>query len=775
MQRRLATPWLLAAALLSGSASVVAAQQEIAQAAEKQEETAEPAESKKREAPKTTTRIDEVVIEAKRPLSAASSDEIRARDYELRPHATMMETLNNIPGLVVAQHQGGGKAPQWLVRGFDADHGTDVAISVDGLPVNFVTHAHGQGYADLNFIIPETVERFTLRKGPYFTDVGDFGNAGAINFVTIDEAPENFGLAQGGSFDTQRYVVMASPRLSWAKNVTAAQAYFTNGPFHNPQHYARYNFFNKFTLNPTPDHKLSTSVGVYSGDWDGSGQIPLRVVQAGYLQLYPNDPSITEPFDRFDSIDPTEGGKSDRENLDVHYAYTPTAEDEVTLQAYGSRYKLKLYSDFTFFKDTGLRFIETDAGVVDVYGTDVPGATYVPGDAIEQNDQRLLYGMKARYTRYWSLADMPQQTQLGLENRNDSIHVALYRQVRRQRFFTVNKIHVEERSLSTFLQQQVFFGDWLRIEAGLRGDIFFFDGRNELPAQAPDPNFDAVVISGNETDSIVSPKVNVVLTPTQNTDIYLNFGEGFHSNDARNVLLSKANPDLVGGTASALAQSLGYELGARTRQFDRLDVAAAIWLLDLESELVFSGDGGNQETGAGGSFEPSGPTRRWGIDFEARYQITDWLFADYDLSYADPRFRITGEAIPLAPTLLMNGGFTAQFPNGFSAGLRMRYLDDRPANEDRTLTARGYFLMDLLAKYRWRNVEASIAFLNITDTDWREAQFSDTSCVVGETGTNSSGCFRQPGKQGTHEEPPADIHFTPGNPFGVRAGLTLFF
>lgn len=237
----------------------------------------------------------------------------------------------------------------------------------------------------------------------------------------------------------------------------------------------------------------------------------------------------------------------------------------------------------------------------------------------------------------------------------------------------------------------------------------------------------------------------------------------------------KANPNQAGDTASALAQSLGYELGTRTRQFDRLDLAASLWLLDLESELVFSGDGGNQETGAGGNFLPSGPTRRWGIDFETRYQITDWLFADYDLSYADPRFRVTGEAIPLAPTLLMNGGFTIELARGFSAALRMRYLDDRQAIEDRSLTAPGYFLMDLLAKYRWKNVEASIAFLSITDTDWREAQFADTSCVVGETGTNSNGCLRQPGKQGTHDDPPDDVHFTPGNPFGVRGGLTVFF
>ncbi len=196
--------------------------------------------------------------------------------------------------------------------------------------------------------------------------------------------------------------------------------------------------------------------------------------------------------------------------------------------------------------------------------------------------------------------------------------------------------------------------------------------------------------------------------------------------------------------------------------------------LDLDSELVFSGDAGNQETGAGGSFEPAGKTRRYGVDFETRYEITDWLYADYDLSYAHAEFT-NGDAIPLAPTLLMNGGLTAQFQNGFSAALRVRYLDDRPATEDRSLTARGYTLLDLLAKYRWRNVEASVAILNLTNTDWREAQFADTTCLRGEVGV-VAGCSAKPGKQNGHaQDPPADLHFTPGNPIGVRGGIKVYF
>jgi outer membrane receptor protein involved in Fe transport len=725
--------------------------------------------------------LKEVVVEATRPLSAASSDEIRARDYEMRPHATTQEILNNVPGLVVAQHQGGGKATQYLIRGFDADHGTDFAVFVDDLPVNLVSHAHGQGYADLNFLIPETVDHLQLYKGPYFAQFGDFANAGALNIVTKDEVPESYGRAEGGSFDTQRYVAVASPKLSWVKSLLAAQAYFTNGPFVNPQHYARYNVFTKFTLTPTPESKINLSGSVYDGNWDGSGQIPLRVVSQGFY-ADPALPGGGRPFGRFDSIDPSEGGGSDRENLNLHYTYTPTDQDTWWVQMYASRYKLQLFSDFTFFKDSGLRFIGANGTVIDTCrGMAMctapinPTSSYIPGDGIEQNDQRQLYGARARYTRFWALGNVALQSQIGVETRNDEISLGLHRQVRRQRFFTVNELNVHESSVSGYIQHQIFLTDWIRIEAGLRGDVFFVDGENRLPAQGSDPNFEPQRIAGNTMASIVSPKANVIITPVASTDLYFNFGEGFHSNDARDALTAKANPAEAGDVSSLLVKSIGYEMGARTRQFDRLDAAAALWLLDLDSELVFSGDAGGQETGAGGNFQPSGPTRRWGVDFETRYRFTDWLFMDYDLTWADPRFK-NGDAIPLAPTLLMNGGLTTEFSNGFSAALRVRFLDDRPAIEDRSLTARGYTLLDLIGKYRWHNVEASLALLNLTDTDWREAQFSDTTCVRGEVGS-LSGCSARPGQQNdpNRVDPAPDIHFTPGNPFGVRGGLTVFF
>ncbi len=282
------------------------------------------------------TRLEELTVTERRPTQAASSETIRARDLELRPHTTTQEILNNLPGLVAGQHAGGGKAMQYFLRGFDNDHGTDIALFVDGVPVSMISHAHGQGYADLNFLIPETVERVELFKGPYFVQWGDLANSGAVNFITKENAAENSIQALGGFFNTMRYTGVVSPKIGPVQSLLAAEVYFSDGPYKRPENYSRYNFFGKFTLAPTPESKLSFWFSAHDGHWDASGQIPLREVHARRL-------------DRFGSLDPSEGGKSDRQNVNLVYTYTPSAQESWLVQLYGSRYKLKLFSNFTFF------------------------------------------------------------------------------------------------------------------------------------------------------------------------------------------------------------------------------------------------------------------------------------------------------------------------------------------------------------------------------------------------------------------------------------------
>ena len=658
----------------------------------------------------STKQLPQITVTERRPISAATESRVREKDFAVRPHNTASEMLNNLPGFVAGQHAGGGKARQYFLRGFDNDHGTDVAISVDGIPVNMVSHAHGQGYADLNFLIPEVVESIDYRKGPYFADAGNFANSGAVNFITKEDTAHNSLRAVGGSFNTMRYVGILSPRLGPVQSLVANEVYFTDGPFKHGENFVKYNFFGKFTLKPSPTSKLSLWTSLYTGDWDASGQIPLRAVRSGRL-------------DRFGSLDPTEGGRSDRENLNLIYTANPNPEESWFVQLYFSRYRLRMFSNFTFFSGDP-----------------------VQGDGIEQLDSRVLFGGRAHYHRLWTLGSLPLESTIGFETRNDNTDVGLFRQQRRQRFVTTQKAEIWENAFSGYTQHELFIREWLRFIVGLRGDVFVFDVDDRSPREA--------------TDGIVSPKASLIMSPFINpaslwhqTDLFLNFGMGYHSNDAR---------DAVQPGGSGLARSTGAEIGARTRLYNRVELASSLWWLDLGSELVFVGDEGTTEQ--------RGPTRRWGVDFEIRAEVLPWLLLDYDLTYSDPRFRITGEAIPLAPTLLMNGGLTAYPIENFSAALRVHFLDDRAANEDRSVTARGYTLIDLLVRYRWRNIEVSLDVLNLADTNWRETQFATDSCLRHEVGRDRRCPINDGGGPGI-----SDTNIVSGYGINVRSGLTLFF
>jgi hypothetical protein len=714
-------------------------------------EAAEPYESPP--AASAATRLGEVVVEADKPSSAASSDEIAATTYAARPHDTLQEVLNNVPGLVVRQHQGGGKAPQYLLRGFNADHGTDFLVSVDGVPVNLPSHAHGQGYSDPNFVIPETIETLQLRKGPYFPELGDFATAGALNLVTREEFPESFVTAEIGQFGRYRSVIGTSSRIGPVRTLLAGQASFSGGPFDNEENLRRYNGFLKLTYEPAPTAKLIASGSLYAADWDASGQIPQREVSAGRL-------------DRFGAIDPSEGGRTEREVIDLDYTSRPTAADEWTAKAWLQRYRLALFSNFTFFQSSVFPVAPGDLAAFPT------GFALDPrGDGIAQDDSRLVYGGQARYRRHWSLGDVPAASSLGIQLRFDDIDVALHRQSQRRRYFTISRERVRERAYGAYLAQEVFPTEWLRFEGGLRGDVFTFAARSRLlarqsrrvparfiPSRPRNTNLRAFPVDGSASDAIVSPKANLVISAVPRSEVYLNFGRGFHSNDARGVIQG-------GDAAEALVPALGAEVGARTRPHEGLDLAAAVWWLDLDSEIVFCGDCGTIE-GNPQNFSAGPASRRWGVDFELRWQFARWLTADFDLAWAHPRFR-NGDRIPVAPELFMNGGLTATLPNGLELGLRTKFLDDRPGIEDDSVPARGFLITDLIGRYRWRNLEAEIDVLNLFDFDWQEAVFVDTSCTRREAARAAAA--------GRACASGNDVHFTPGDPLGVRGRVTVFF
>ncbi|MFY0568700.1 TonB-dependent receptor [Archangium lansingense] len=665
----------------------------------------------------------QTTVTARRPFTAASSSTVRDQDFLLRPHPRPADILQVVPGFYVVQHAGGGKANQYFLRGFDADHGTDVALSVDGVPVNMVSHGHGQGYADLNWVIPELIERVEVRKGPYFAQDGDFATAGAVNLVTRRDFETSQLTLGGGSFNTWRGLFVAAPDVEGWSPVVAGQVYGTNGPFLNPEKLQRYSLFTKVTRQLSDTSTLALTLTSYGSGWNASGQIPLREVNAGRL-------------DRFGTLNDSEGGNSQRHSAYATWRTLVGDDGEVNVMAYAVQYRLSLYSDFTFFSRDP-----------------------VNGDMIEQNDQRTLLGFNASYRFRRKLGGITFDTTLGTQLRSDSIENGLSYDRARERLETVVDASVREGSLGLYAQEDITFTPWLRAVLGLRADSFGFDVEDHLEDQTTT----GTQTSGVEQAARVSPKASLVFTPLPDTDVYVNYGHGFHSNDARGVVR-------LTDPVTPLTRARGYELGARTRLFDRLDLAGSVFRLDLDSELVWVGDEGTTEA--------RGATRREGLEAEARLKVLPWLFADADLTLTRATYvenAGNGDAVALAPTLILSGGVSARHPSGFYGRLGVLHLGDRPATEDRFITAEGFTRVDATLGYRGSFYEVNLSVQNLLNTHWREAQFANVSRLQSETGPESCPVGTRPSGEADAFEGCEDLHFTPGAPFNAQASVSFFF
>ena len=639
--------------------------------------------------------FDEVTVTGTQNLSAASSGILRAIDFELRPRQSAQEMLRLVPGLVIAQHAGGGKAEQIFLRGFDADHGTDINLSVDGVPVNMVSHGHGQGYADLHFIIPEVVKGIEVYKGPYFAEFGDLATAGSARFATRDALESNLLGVEGGMFGTYRYLTMLNlPFSSGATNsYAAAEFYHTDGYFDTPIRFNRYNLFAKVRSHVSDEGVLDIWASGFGSGWDASGQIPQRAVDEGII-------------DRFGSIDPTEGGNTQRQNLSMTYLGTGGNTSTLLLQVYLMKYQFRLFSNFTFF--------DVDS---------------VNGDGIEQDDHRTVLGARSEYTANHLLAGLRATTLFGSGFRTDDIAVQLWHQRHRERLENRADALVNQKNMSLYITEDVRFTDAIRLQLGLRGDYFVFD--------VDDLRRDSMDISGYTQQTILNPKANLVISPSVQFDVFLNFGGGFHSNDARVVVTPTPDP--------TLARAWGAETGVRWSPARNLTFSGSLWGLDLQNEFVYVGDEGTTEA--------SGRTRRIGVDLEARWQIVDWLFADADLNLARGRFRDLQDGenlIPLAPTVTSTGGLTLRQPGGIEASLRYRHVGSRPANEEGSVEAKGSFVVDATAAYSFGNYRLQITGENLFNVEWNEAQFDTQSRLQGEP------------------VPVSELHFTPGTPFNLR-------
>ncbi len=670
-----------------------------------QETSGSPSQSSQASEPPSSSKPVEVYVWEQLPVSTASEESIRRLDFELRPTTTPSDILRLVPGLFVSQHQGGGKADQIFVRGFDADHGTDVAIFVDGIPVNFPSHGHGQGYADLHWLIPETVDHVEVYKGPYFVQFGDFDTAAAVNIVTKRRDKDTSGTITGGSYSQQRYLsILSPPEGTPLTPFIAFEAYHDQGPYKNPENFNRFNVFTKLTLLSTATSNLSFLGTFFKSYWNASGEIPLREVEAGLLGW-------------FDAIDPSEGGKTERQNLNLVYNYAD-ANQSLNAQVWTTWYNFQLWSNFTFFLNDP-----------------------VNGDEIEQTDKRFAGGSYLNYRRHYTLFNIPTETLMGFSSRTDSARVGLFHDVKRQRLSTTTDSFVNQTNLAWYAQQEFRPNSWFRTQIGVRFDKFFFDVAND-----GDPADPANRISGKAEGFIANPKLNFILSPfsdnswVRGSNIYLNFGGGYHSNDARDVVSSTGQP--------VLPRALGGEVGFRTQLFERLNFAVDYWRLHLASELVWAGDDGTTEV--------KEATQRQGVEGEFRYQILEWLSADLDISYTWAKFVKTGDAVPLAPRFVAYGGFNVRFPWGLEGRMQMNSVGPRWGDENRVSNIQGYTILDMLLKYKWRRYEFLFAITNLTNTKWKAAQFYHESRLPGEPpgGVN-------------------DIHFTPGGPLTIQAGMTV--
>ena len=649
--------------------------------------------------------LPEVEVSADRPVAASSQQFIPDKEYLMQPQGRPAQVLRLIPGFIAVEHSGGaGKADQYFLRGFDADHGTDVAFFTDGMPINLRSHAHGQGYTDLNFIIPETIEGVDVYKGAYLPEYGDFATAGAVNFRTRDMVKEGVVQSAGGQFNTQRHLLMFSPTKDTVRTLFAAEGYYTDGPFQNDNRYFRGNLLGKATMNPLGRDELVITGTFQKSQWNGSGEIPLRAVHDGSL-------------DRFGSIDPSEGGKTLRSTGRMNYHYDMPSGGRFFANAYAQYYRFDLFTNFTFFLNDP-----------------------VNGDGFQQSDRRVVYGGDVGYRHSGHLFDMDGAATVGVQARVDDIHARLGPQVKRAPLGSTADSTIFEASYAPFLKLELQPTPWLRLAGGVRTEVFTFDVRNRCANCAEQP-------VGNTSTGLVLPKMNVILGPWFETEFFANYGEGYHSNDARSAVARAASP---------LAQARNYEVGIRSKPWgpDGVELIGTLWALDLKQELVFVGDAGTTEI--------RGASRRRGLEVAARGQVWGPLYFNGSVTWTKAEFT-NGDAIPLAPEVTAYGALLLRWPEGLTSQLQATYLGVRPLVEDRSAKAPSWTTFDLSERYQLPvklphgRLEAFLFVQNLFNTKWEQATFFFDSRLRNE----AAGV--------------ADTHFVPGSPRFVMAGLAWYF
>ena len=644
--------------------------------------------------------------------SAASAGDVSQAQLSIQPLLRPGAILENVPGLIVTQHSGEGKANQYFLRAFNLDHGTDLASEVDDMPVNMPTHAHGQGYSDLNFLIPELVADLHYKKGPYYADEGDFATAGAVRIDLLGEAAPGVSVGYGED-GYRRGLLMGSTALGSGTLLGAGEVYHNDGPFDVPDNYRRLNGVLRYRSGTRWDFWTLTAMA-YHGKWNATDQVPQRAIDEGLI-------------DRFGSLNSTDGGESSRWSLSFN-RIRRSDTDQVQVSAYVIRYKLDLWSTFTYY---------------------LKDPTY--GDQMLQHDDRMVYGFKASKTWFTMLAGLPMTNVVGLQARLDDIRdVAIHPTYQRQIIGTTQDARATEANAAIYAENALQWRPWLRTTLGLRADGFSFDVQDKMRNADGTCNIDSDPLgcdTGTKHASIFSPKLGIVLGPWANTTYFIDVADGYHSNDARGVTRSGQSPE--DPPVTPLTRATSAEVGISSTIIPNWQTSLDVFLLKLQSELVFDGDAGVTS--------PSGSTTRTGVEWSNTFHFNRWISADLNAALTRGRFdhdvppddlgcgdaapshpcpqpiAITGRYIPNSPTNVIDAGLSAQSPWGWFGSVRARHFGESPLVEDNSARSPPYTTVDLQLGYRapdhWL---VALDVFNLFDAKWNDIEYYYVSRLQNE-------------------------------------------
>jgi len=613
--------------------------------------------------------------------SSASQGAITAKQLDVRPFMRQGEVLETVPGVIITQHSGEGKANQYFLRGFNLDHGSDFAMTVAGTPVNMPTHAHSQGYSDINFLIPELVAGVQYSKGPYFADQGDFATAGAgnINYATVLDRP--LLSLETGTYDFARALFAASPQVGKGHLLMAGETSTNSGPWTIPDSYRKYNGVLRYSQGDNTNGLSITAMG-YRGKWNATEASPERAIDEGLI-------------DRFGSIDPTDGGRTYRYSVGGEWQHS-SGNVLNKVQAYGLGYGLNLISNFTFFLDDP-----------------------VHGDQVEQVDRRFVTGARAFQKRQVRWGGHSVQNTFGVQFRNDDIgQIALYHTEERVRLEAKNDASAFVTSLGGYAENEVEWTRWLRTTAALRVDGSRYDVTNHVD----DRN------SGVASAGIVSPKGGVTFGPWRSTEVYVNAGTGFHSNSALGTTIKYDGNGEPADPVTPLVRAKGAEIGVRTVAVPHLQSTVSLWGLRLGSELVYNGDIGATEPGPG--------SKRYGVELANYYSPKPWLIFDGDLSLSRARFvdfDPAGQFVPEAVNTVVSGGASVDNFHKTFGSLRLRYFGPRALVQDDSVRSKATTLLNFEGGYQFvKALRANVQVYNLLDARVSDIDYYFASRLPGE-------------------------------------------